>query len=136
LIEYKYAVFGDLWKYDIQSKKWGWISGSDEPNFAGNYTNKNEPCNGLPGLFFLFKIESFDQNIGNFFIHIIAARERAIVWTHTPTNHFYIFGGGIGGSNFLNDLWRWDGNCWTWLSGNHIYIPFLPIIYLQTISSI
>lgn len=95
------GTFNDLWKRDGSSSNWTWISGSDTAGQSGIYGNRGiADANNTPG-----------------------ARQRAVSWVDTKGN-FWLFGGtgvdsnGVWGQ--LNDLWRWDGNNWTWVSGSNI----------------
>jgi N-acetylneuraminic acid mutarotase len=44
-----------------------------------------------------------------------------MMWVDAYDN-LYLFGGfghdSAGGAGVLNDLWKWDGVNWTWLSGS------------------
>jgi hypothetical protein len=94
-----WGLLNDLWKWD--GANWTWISGSDEVNQAGTYGTKGS-ANALntPGV-----------------------RESAVSWTDLSGN-FWLFGGygydrdkSEGG---LNDLWKWNGVNWTWVSGSNL----------------
>jgi len=54
-------------------------------------------------------------------INVPGARQSA-GWIDTQ-NNFWIFGGNgydsNGNENFLNDLWKFDGYNWTWISGSN-----------------
>jgi outer membrane protein assembly factor BamB len=90
----------DLWKWD--GTYWTWVSGSNQANQAGVYGTKGVPAAGnIPG-----------------------ARTEAVSWIDA-TGNFLLFGGyGYGSSattaGRLNDLWKWDGASWTWLSGSKL----------------
>jgi hypothetical protein len=102
---YGYAASGsvdhlnDLWRWD--GTNWTWISGSDGTNQNGIYGKKGtpDPAN-VPG-----------------------ARNIAVSWTDSSFN-FWLFGGygydASGGQGYPNDLWRWDGSEWTWMSGSDV----------------
>ena len=83
---------------------WNWVSGSDVVYASGQYGTKG---------------------IANF-SNVPGARSRAVAWVDNY-NQLWLFGGEGRGyiadgitpaSGFLNDLWRWDGNNWAWISGN------------------
>lgn len=89
--------YNDLWKFDISTGWWTWVSGENTTNYAGNYGTKgvtnssNEP----------------------------PARERPTYWKDNSGN-FWIFGGyddAAGGKK--NDLWKYNisSNQWTWMTG-------------------
>ncbi len=83
------GYFNDLWKFD--GTNWTWVSGSSASGQAGVYGTKGvaDPSN-VPG-----------------------ARSGAVSWTDGHGN-FWLF----GGNNVLNDLWKFDGTNWTWVSGS------------------
>ncbi len=89
----------DLWRWD--GNNWTWISGSDVVNQSGSYGTKgNVDATNVPG-----------------------ARELPVSWVDVSGN-FWLFGGrgydSVGIMNRLNDLWRWNGNNWTWISGSDV----------------
>lgn len=92
------GFLNDLWKYD--SSKWTWISGSSLIDEHGVYGTKGvaNPAN-IPG-----------------------GRSEAVTWVDNSGN-FWLFGGkGFAATSTwaaLNDLWKWDGNNWTWISGSN-----------------
>jgi len=89
----------DLWKFD--GTNWTWVSGSSVGSQAGVYGTKgtSSPSN-FPG-----------------------GRNTAISWTDS-SGKLWLFGGGGNDSNgdfgVLNDLWKFDGTNWTWMSGSEI----------------
>jgi len=88
----------DLWKYDISSNEWTWMSGSDQPNAIGVYGTQGVPSPmNVPG----------------------ARIETSSAWTDS-FNNLWLFG-GYGGTGRLNDLWRYSitDNEWTWMSGSN-----------------
>jgi len=93
------SSFNDLWKFDTAAEMWTWVSGSDDTYQAGVYGTKGvaDPCN-IPGI-----------------------RHSSISWTDSSGN-FWLFGGRGRDSLFnwglLNDLWKFDGTNWTWISGS------------------
>lgn len=98
------GYLNDLWKYD--GTYWTWLSGSNNTQDLGSYgllgvpDSKNNPASRqLPG----YCVDSQDN--------------------------FWIFGGewsfsrntsDIVPSLLYNDLWRYDGTYWTWISGFNI----------------
>jgi hypothetical protein len=90
-----YGPLNDLWKFD--GTAWTWISGSDLNSQGGVYGTRLTPDAGnTPG-----------------------ARKAAMAWTRTG-GELWLFGGigQAGGTyGFLDDLWRFDGTAWTWVSG-------------------
>lgn len=91
--------YNDLWKYNIQSGLWTWVSGSNTPDASGIYGTKGTPAvANVPG-----------------------ARNGSISWTDA-NGALWLFGGSIPPFNYLlNDLWKYDitSNQWTWVSGSN-----------------
>ena len=91
----------DLWKYDPSTKEWTWVSGSDTIDNIGVYGTLGTPdVSNTPG-----------------------AREYSVSWIDSSDN-LWLFGGyGFGYSDAeygeLNDLWKFDGTNWTWISGEN-----------------
>lgn len=94
------SYLNDLWRWD--GANWTWISGPSTGNTAANYGTKGVAvATNIPG-----------------------GRKEAVSWVDN-TGNFWLFGGqGIvdtsGNGGWLNDLWRWDGANWTWVSGDNI----------------
>lgn len=90
------SYLNDLWKWD--GANWTWLAGSTNREAVGNYGEKGVPdTKNAP-----------------------SARQLAAGWV-TNSGNLYVFGGnGLdarSGQGLLNDLWRWDGEAWTWLKG-------------------
>jgi len=92
------AYLNDLWKFD--GTNWTWVSGSNTTDQYGVYGTKGLADSGnVPG-----------------------ARAASVSWTDAGGN-LWLFGGegypanGISGT--LNDLWKFDGANWTWVSGSN-----------------
>jgi Galactose oxidase, central domain len=94
----------DLWKYNITSGEWTWVSGSNLVNQKGTYGILNTPAAGnVPG-----------------------ARDSAVSWIDASGN-LWLFGGQGRDSagtmtGYLNDLWEYSvsTNEWTWKGGSNI----------------
>jgi hypothetical protein len=95
----------DLWKYDINSGEWTWMTGSNLANQNGTYGTQATTAPGnVPG-----------------------ARSGAVSWTD-QTGNLWLFSGlgqdsvGTAGGGFLNDLWKYDINSseWTWMGGSNL----------------
>jgi N-acetylneuraminic acid mutarotase len=90
----------DLWRYNLTTNLWAWMSGSDSTNSVGSYGNKTE-------------FHSLNDP---------SARRYAASCVGSEGN-LYLFGGDawLGTSGIINDLWRYDVdiNQWAWLSGNN-----------------
>ena len=94
-----YDVLNDLWKFDVTHSTWTWMSGSDSVNQNGIY-NDPIPGNNVPG-----------------------TRQSAVSWIDKSGN-LWLFGGvgydSMGINDLLNDLWKFDGTNWTWVSGSNL----------------
>ena len=89
----------DLWKYS--GGEWVWMGGSDSTEQQGNYGTKGSAAaDNIPG-----------------------ARYQAVSWTDAAGN-FWLFGGlgldSTGSRGRLNDLWKYSGGEWTWISGSKL----------------
>jgi len=89
----------DLWKFD--GSNWTWVSGSNVVNQKGIYGTKyNSAVGNAPG-----------------------GRYGAVGWIDS-SGKLWLFGGqgedSAGSSGQLNDLWKFDGSTWTWVSGSDI----------------
>lgn len=77
------------------SKDWTWISGSDGLDVPGVYGTKGTAAAAnAPG-----------------------ARIQHVSWIDA-SNNFWLFGGAAGVAGHFNDLWKFDGSQWTWVSGS------------------
>jgi N-acetylneuraminic acid mutarotase len=93
------GYLNDLWRYD--GTNWTWISGNNLRNQEGIYGTQGVPAAGnIPG-----------------------ARYFSISWIDS-SNNLWLFGGwgydSLGDLGDLNDLWRYDGTNWTWISGSNV----------------
>jgi len=91
----------DLWKYDSASIEWTWVSGGSTVNQKGTYGTQDTTSSAdVPG-----------------------SRDAAVSWIDS-TGNLWLFGGygydSAGSLGHLNDLWRYDGANWAWLSGSNI----------------
>lgn len=93
------GLLNDLWKFD--GTYWTWISGLNITDQPGVYGSKGVP----------------------YWANMPGARGNSISWIDSSGN-LWLFGGGgydfEGGGGFLNDLWRFDGVNWTWMSGANV----------------
>jgi N-acetylneuraminic acid mutarotase len=92
-----YYYLNDLWKFD--GTNWTWVSGDSTANQSGIYGTKGvAAASNIPG-----------------------GREGSISWTDSSGN-LWLFGGNgydsAGSQSYLNDLWKFDGTNWTWVSGD------------------
>ena len=91
----------DLWKFDISTQQWTWVSGSSALNGLADYGTRNVPATtNVPG-----------------------GRRDGIIWFDS-SGTLWLFG-GLGyttTTNYLltlNDVWKYDvgTNMWTWVGG-------------------
>jgi len=103
-----YYDFNDLWKFDVTTKQWTWVSGSNTLNSLGTFGT---------------------QGVGSA-SNIPSARLDAMNWVDGSGN-FWLFGGsGLDSAGspdnvahgVLNDLWEYSPTTgvWTWVSGSKI----------------
>lgn len=90
------GLLNDLWRYNVATKAWTWVSGSNVNNQGGVYT-------GAPGTL------------------TPGARWSPASWTDNSGN-FWLFGGfgydKNGQLGLLNDLWKFTGGNWVWVSAS------------------
>jgi len=90
----------DLWKYNIATNQWTWVSGTNVVGTVGVYGTK-----GFPAA-----------------TNKISGRNYAYSWVDANDN-FWIYGGygasAVAGNGALNDLWQFNksNNLWVWVSG-------------------
>jgi N-acetylneuraminic acid mutarotase len=94
------VTMNDLWRWD--GTNWTWMAGATATDPAGVYGTRGVPdVANVPG-----------------------GRINSIGWTTPGSGDFWLFGGSgynsAGGFALLDDLWRWDGTTWTWISGGTI----------------
>jgi N-acetylneuraminic acid mutarotase len=81
------SYLNDLWKFDMATLEWAWVSGGSSINQSGVYgTRETAAASNVPG-----------------------TRDSAVAWIDADGN-FWLFGGvgldSAGHPGFLNDLWR------------------------------
>jgi N-acetylneuraminic acid mutarotase len=93
----------DLWKYNIASGQWTWVSGSNLVSQNGTYGTLKTPAAGnVPG-----------------------ARDSSVSWIDASGN-LWLFGGqgfdSAGTFGYLNDLWEFSvsNKDWTWVGGSNL----------------
>lgn len=96
-----FGDLNDLWKYEPSSGLWTWVSGSNLGNQFGVYGTKGTASpENVPG-----------------------GRRYSVSWKDNSGN-FWLFGGhgyaASGGWVVMNDLWKFDGVNWTWMSGSSL----------------
>jgi len=90
---------GDFWSWD--GLNWTWTGGDRLPDQRSVYGEKGVPDpNNSPG-----------------------KRVQALTWV--LEEDLYLFGGfgydAAGEYGMRNDLWKWDGHAWTWISGSNTH---------------
>ncbi|HKJ30832.1 MAG TPA: LamG-like jellyroll fold domain-containing protein [Balneolales bacterium] len=91
-----YGQLNDLWKYDIDSGEWTWMSGSNATNQSDNYGTKGViASSNVPG-----------------------ARYDAMGWTG-PDGMLWLMR-GFEGVGYPSDLWKYNpySGLWTWVGGS------------------
>lgn len=93
------GYMNDIWKYNIASNMWTWMSGSSLPN--------QPPIYGIKG------VPSSTNTPGGRWVYS--------KWIDASGN-LWIFGGERVSNTFYNDLWKYDvsTNMWTWVNGPSI----------------
>ncbi len=85
----------DLWKFDLITSQWTWMSGSNIPTASSVFGIKGTPSiTNTPG-----------------------ARENAVGWT--DGNNFWLHGGAMS-SSIYNELWMYNvtNGTWVWVDGS------------------
>jgi N-acetylneuraminic acid mutarotase len=98
----------DLWEFS--GGKWTWVNGSNLIEQPGSYGTQGTAAAGnVPG-----------------------ARYQAVSWRDANGNA-WLFGGlgldSTGSRGRLNDLWKYSGGQWTWVSGSNLAADFVPGVY-------
>jgi N-acetylneuraminic acid mutarotase len=100
------SYLNDLWKYNLLTCEWTWVSGDNTVNQQGIYGTKGvaAPTN-KPG-----------------------GRRGAVSWIDAGGNLWLMAGYGYStrdSDNNLNDLWKYNPSTglWTWVSGDDTYLP-------------
>lgn len=98
-----FGYLNDLWKFNIATNEWTWVSGSDIPFATGIYGTKGiASVNNIPG-----------------------NRVNSVSWADGSGN-LWLFGGhnsnNVGQGGKLNDLWKFNisSGLWAWMSGSNI----------------
>ncbi|MBK7666877.1 MAG: T9SS type A sorting domain-containing protein [Sphingobacteriaceae bacterium] len=95
------GMLNDLWRYNITTNQWTWMSGNSNTNSSGDYgtIGVSAPTN-YPG-----------------------SRQYSVSWADALGN-LWLFGGfgfpEVTATGLLNDLWKYNiaTNQWTWMKGN------------------
>lgn len=95
-----YGYMNELWKYDIITNEWTWISGSTTPNSLGNF--------GV-------KLLAAPTNLPR------ARSECAASWVDNSGN-LWMFSGSYSISQIIDDMWMYNiaTNQWTWMCGQSV----------------
>ena len=92
--------YNDLWKYNIATNQWTWVSGDNIADQPGNY--------GIKG------VASATNKPGS-------RRNGSAAWKDNAGN-LWMFGGYTAiGSFYFNELWKFDvvANQWIWMHGSN-----------------
>ncbi len=107
IVTNQYFFYNDMWKYNIATNEWTWISGDSSYNNMPNYgTQCLSGTNNNPG----------------------GRLKTQARWTDNCGN-FWLFGGAVFDSSQItvekNDLWKYSTktNEWTWIGGDKTNFP-------------
>ena len=89
------AYLADLWRYNPEINMWTWVSGPKTENSAGSPGIKGTPSSS----------------------NYPSARMQHSMWID-ENDDIWIFGGRTTAVVILNDLWKFSGGRWTWVSGS------------------
>lgn len=109
------AFLNDLWEYDVSSKEWTWVSGSNPATLSQNPLQLSYSVCGPAGSYGTLGVPA----AGN----VPGGRQTALEWTD-GAGDFWVFGGyGLDSRTtfgYLNDLWRFRPSTseWTWMGGS------------------
>ena len=107
------SFLGDLWKFDVGSNEWTWMSGDTLPNPIGNHGVMGVPAaSNIPP----------------------ASTESACAWSEGDNLWFYC--GMTSGGPFMGDMWRYNisADQWTWMAGDTTYNA-LPVYGMLGVSA-
>jgi hypothetical protein len=99
------GILADLWEYNTATQQWTWVSGSNLASPNGVYGTKGTAAAAnSPG-----------------------GRQAGVLWVDS-TGTVWLFAGfgfdstGTGSPEgaILNDLWKFSGGQWTWVSGDNL----------------
>jgi len=90
------SYFNDLWKYNVTSGQWTWVSGSNTANATAVYGTQGTAAAG---------------NVPN-------ARKGTVGWVDS-TGKLWLFGGEGSSAGWYSDLWNFQPTIgqWTWVRG-------------------
>ncbi|MCX6126649.1 MAG: hypothetical protein NTV34_18100 [Proteobacteria bacterium] len=101
------GLLSDLWKFDLASQMWTWVSGSSSGNAQGDFGTKGVTAatNSPPNRYVAF---SWTDQAGNFWLFGGLSRNATDVSTRR------------------NDLWKYSptANLWTWIAGSNVADQF------------
>src|SRR5690349_11552056 len=91
----------DLWKFDVTTLLWTWISGTSVGTSLGNF--------GVQGI----------PSVNNF---PSSRTETNAGWVDSSSNTLWLYGGQTTTNNGSYDLWKYEiaTNEWTWMTGDTI----------------
>ena len=94
------GYLSDLWKYNSSTQLFSFVTG-------GTTTSTANTIYGIQG------VSSSANSLG--------ARQSGACWVDSGGNFWYF--GGNDGTYTYNDLWKFDGTKWTWISGTNSPTP-------------
>ena len=94
------SFLNDTWKWD--GSNWTWVKGYYGLDSSGIFGTKNQP--------------NAQNNPGGRFDATIMKSKNGIVWLFGGRT---FFSSKTSDHSCSNDLWKWDGSNWTWVSGSN-----------------
>jgi len=101
------AILNDLWEFNVTTKQWTWISGSNTANQTGTYGT-----------------QAVDNTSTGAATSVPGSRWGAVGWPDSNDNLWFFGGWGYGTSTtaatgFLNDIWEYQKSSgqWIWWKG-------------------
>lgn len=102
-IDVSVGTLNDLWRFD--GSMWTWVSGLD--------TAPTTPVTSIYGIKGVAAPNNYPSS-----------HSSSAIWLDDSGNMFMFGGFGVdanGINGIIDDLWKFDGNMWTWVAGSRFY---------------